>query len=88
MWGTNGLSARGARQSRPAKTARRESRFQRGRCQGGDGEWRGREQHRDSRAVATGDLIKATQMLGREYTILGVKSGEKLGRKLGFPTAN
>jgi FAD synthase len=27
-------------------------------------------------------------MLGREYTILGVKSGEKLGRKLGFPTAN
>jgi riboflavin kinase/FMN adenylyltransferase len=28
-------------------------------------------------------------MLGREYTILGtVKAGEKLGRKLGFPTAN
>jgi riboflavin kinase/FMN adenylyltransferase len=41
------------------------------------------------RAVADGDLIKATQMLGREYTILGtVKTGEKLGRKLGFPTAN
>jgi riboflavin kinase / FMN adenylyltransferase len=41
------------------------------------------------RAVAEGDLIKATQMLGREYTILGtVKAGEKLGRKLGFPTAN
>ncbi|PZR72297.1 MAG: hypothetical protein DLM73_13600 [Chthoniobacterales bacterium] len=41
------------------------------------------------RAVADGDLIKATQMLGREYTILGtVKVGEKLGRKLGFPTAN
>jgi riboflavin kinase / FMN adenylyltransferase len=41
------------------------------------------------RAVAAGDLIKATQMLGREYTILGtVKAGEKLGRKLGFPTAN
>ena len=41
------------------------------------------------RAVAGGDLIKATQMLGREYTILGtVKAGEKLGRKLGFPTAN
>src|SRR5216117_3913753 len=34
------------------------------------------------RAVADGDLIKATQMLGREYTILGtVKAGEKLGRK-------
>ena len=41
------------------------------------------------RAVADGDLIKATQMLGREYTILGtVKAGAKLGRKLGFPTAN
>jgi riboflavin kinase / FMN adenylyltransferase len=41
------------------------------------------------RAVANGDLVKATQMLGREYTILGtVKAGEKLGRKLGFPTAN
>jgi riboflavin kinase/FMN adenylyltransferase len=41
------------------------------------------------RAIADGDLIKATQMLGREYTILGtVKAGEKLGRKLGFPTAN
>jgi riboflavin kinase / FMN adenylyltransferase len=41
------------------------------------------------RAVAEGDLTKATQMLGREYTILGtVKAGEKLGRKLGFPTAN
>ena len=37
------------------------------------------------RAVADGDLIKATQMLGREYTILGtVKAGEKLGRKLGI----
>lgn len=41
------------------------------------------------RAVAEGNLIKATQMLGREYTILGtVKAGEKLGRRLGFPTAN
>src|SRR5881394_2195259 len=41
------------------------------------------------RAIANGDLIKATQMLGREYTILGtVKEGNKLGRKLGFPTAN
>jgi riboflavin kinase/FMN adenylyltransferase len=41
------------------------------------------------RAVADGDLIKATQMLGHEYTILGtVKAGQKLGRKLGFPTAN
>ena len=41
------------------------------------------------KAVAEGNLTKATQMLGREYTILGtVIAGEKLGRKLGFPTAN
>ena len=40
-------------------------------------------------AIETGDLVKATQMLGREYTILGtVIRGEQLGRKLGFPTAN
>jgi riboflavin kinase/FMN adenylyltransferase len=40
-------------------------------------------------AVAEGNLVKATQMLGREYTILGtVVRGEQLGRKLGFPTAN
>jgi riboflavin kinase / FMN adenylyltransferase len=41
------------------------------------------------RAVEEGNLVKATQMLGREYTILGtVIRGEQLGRKLGFPTAN
>lgn len=41
------------------------------------------------RAVAAGDLTRAAAMLGREYTILGtVTAGEKLGRKLGFPTAN
>lgn len=41
------------------------------------------------RAVADGDLLRAAAMLGREYTILGtVKAGAKLGRKLGFPTAN
>ncbi len=41
------------------------------------------------RAVETGDLGKAAEMLGREYTILGtVKAGAQLGRKLGFPTAN
>ena len=40
-------------------------------------------------AVETGNLVKATQMLGREYTILGtVVRGAQLGRKLGFPTAN
>ena len=40
-------------------------------------------------AVAEGNLVKATQMLGREYTIVGtIVRGEQLGRKLGFPTAN
>jgi riboflavin kinase/FMN adenylyltransferase len=40
-------------------------------------------------AVETGNLTKAAEMLGRDYTILGtVAGGEKLGRKLGFPTAN
>jgi riboflavin kinase/FMN adenylyltransferase len=41
------------------------------------------------RAVEAGDLAKAAEMLGREYTILGtVKKGAQLGRELGFPTAN
>lgn len=41
------------------------------------------------KAVEEGNLVKATQMLGREYTILGtVVRGEQLGRQLGFPTAN
>src|SRR4051794_29641843 len=40
-------------------------------------------------AVAEGNLVKATQMLGREYTILGtVLRGEQLARKLGFPTGS
>jgi riboflavin kinase/FMN adenylyltransferase len=39
--------------------------------------------------VEEGDLAKAAEMLGREYTILGtVKKGAQLGRELGFPTAN
>ena len=41
------------------------------------------------RAVETGELKRAAEMLGREYTILGtVERGAQLGRKLGFPTAN
>ena len=41
------------------------------------------------RAIETGDLKRAAEMLGREYTILGtVKRGAQLGRQLGFPTAN
>ena len=40
-------------------------------------------------AVETGDLAKAAQMLGREYTVLGtVVSGDNRGKKIGFPTAN
>jgi riboflavin kinase / FMN adenylyltransferase len=41
------------------------------------------------RAVEAGDLTKAAEMLGREYTILGtVVRGDDLGKKIGFPTAN
>jgi riboflavin kinase/FMN adenylyltransferase len=40
-------------------------------------------------ALATGDLAGAARLLGREYTMSGrVAHGEKLGRTLGFPTAN
>src|ERR1700756_1218071 len=40
-------------------------------------------------AVEEGDLTKAAEMLGREYTILGtVVRGDDLGKKIGFPTAN
>jgi riboflavin kinase/FMN adenylyltransferase len=40
-------------------------------------------------AVENGDLNKAAEMLGREYTILGtVVHGEAVGNKIGFPTAN
>ena len=40
-------------------------------------------------AVEKGDFAKAAAMLGRDYTILGtVKAGDKLGKKLGYPTAN
>jgi riboflavin kinase / FMN adenylyltransferase len=40
-------------------------------------------------AIEAGDLAKAAEMLGREYTVLGtVVRGEHLGKKIGFPTAN
>jgi riboflavin kinase / FMN adenylyltransferase len=40
-------------------------------------------------AIEAGDLAKAAEMLGHEYTILGtVVRGEHLGKKIGFPTAN
>jgi riboflavin kinase/FMN adenylyltransferase len=40
-------------------------------------------------AVRAGELDLAGQMLGRAYSLAGrVVEGDKLGRKLGFPTAN
>lgn len=40
-------------------------------------------------ALAAGDLEAAARLLGRDYTMSGrVAHGEKLGRTLGFPTAN
>ncbi len=40
-------------------------------------------------AVEAGELADAARLLGRDYTILGtVVEGRKLGRTLGFPTAN
>jgi len=40
-------------------------------------------------AVEKGDFVKAAEMLGREYTILGtVVRGDNLGKQIGYPTAN
>ena len=40
-------------------------------------------------ALAAGDLAHAAQLLGRPYSICGrVMHGDKLGRELGYPTAN
>ncbi len=40
-------------------------------------------------AVESGDLAEAARLLGRDYTILGtVVEGRRLGRTIGFPTAN
>jgi riboflavin kinase / FMN adenylyltransferase len=40
-------------------------------------------------ALAGGELARAAALLGRPYTISGhVAHGDKLGRRLGFPTAN
>ncbi|HSN72660.1 MAG TPA: bifunctional riboflavin kinase/FAD synthetase [Steroidobacteraceae bacterium] len=40
-------------------------------------------------ALAAGDLAEAARLLGRPYRITGrVAAGLKLGRRLGFPTAN
>ena len=40
-------------------------------------------------AIASGDFDSASQMLGRAYALAAkVIEGDKLGHKLGFPTAN
>lgn len=40
-------------------------------------------------AISQGDLASATAMLGRPFTLLGtVVPGRRLGREIGFPTAN
>jgi riboflavin kinase/FMN adenylyltransferase len=40
-------------------------------------------------ALAGGDLARAARLLGRPYAMRGrVQGGERLGRELGFPTAN
>jgi len=40
-------------------------------------------------ALELGDMTKAKQLLGRDYRMSGrVAHGEKLGRELGYPTAN
>ncbi|HEX5767291.1 MAG TPA: riboflavin kinase, partial [Burkholderiales bacterium] len=39
--------------------------------------------------LAAGDLARAERLLGRRYSMSGrVAHGERLGRELGFPTAN
>jgi riboflavin kinase/FMN adenylyltransferase len=41
------------------------------------------------RLVTTGDMEEANRLLGREYSMSGpVEAGDKVGRRLGFPTAN
>jgi riboflavin kinase/FMN adenylyltransferase len=41
------------------------------------------------KAIERGDLLLASKLLGRPATILGtVVKGKRLGRKIGFPTAN
>jgi riboflavin kinase/FMN adenylyltransferase len=41
------------------------------------------------RLITAGEVDKANKLLGREYAMAGpVEAGEKVGRRLGFPTAN
>ncbi|HKB32240.1 MAG TPA: riboflavin kinase, partial [Candidatus Dormibacteraeota bacterium] len=41
------------------------------------------------RLITAGDVEHANRLLGREYSMAGpVEAGERVGRQLGFPTAN
>jgi riboflavin kinase/FMN adenylyltransferase len=41
------------------------------------------------RLITSGDIEEANRLLGREYSMAGpVEAGDKVGRQLGFPTAN
>ena len=51
----------------------------------------GRELHSSEvrRLITAGEVDQANKLLGREYSMAGpVEAGEKVGRQLGFPTAN
>jgi riboflavin kinase/FMN adenylyltransferase len=51
----------------------------------------GRDLHSSDvrRLVTIGEIEEANQLLGREYSMAGpVESGDRVGRTLGFPTAN
>jgi len=51
----------------------------------------GRELHSSEirRLITAGDVEQANKLLGRDYSMAGpVEAGEKVGRQLGFPTAN
>jgi riboflavin kinase/FMN adenylyltransferase len=51
----------------------------------------GKELHSSDvrRLVTLGEMEEATLLMGREYSMAGpVEAGDKVGRRLGFPTAN
>ena len=61
----------------------------RSRDRAGDDRWRDGAQHAGARRRGHGRFRRAAAPAGRPYTVLGrVISGRKLGRQLGFPTAN
>jgi riboflavin kinase/FMN adenylyltransferase len=52
---------------------------------------RGKELHSSDvrRLITLGEMEEANGLLGREYSMAGpVEAGDKVGRRLGFPTAN